>query len=75
MAVVGADADHLKTPEDVDACLAAGFSFFTVDPGDHVDSKADGARPEELRATVATLPWSELEQLPWADTCRACAKQ
>lgn len=58
---VGADADHLKTPEDVDACLAAGFSFFTVDPGDHVDSSADRADPDVLRASVAALPWSDLE--------------
>ncbi|MCG6927698.1 MAG: tagaturonate epimerase family protein [Acidobacteria bacterium] len=58
---VGADADHLKTPEDVDACLAAGFSFFTVDPGDHVDSTADGAGQKELRSAVAALPWTELE--------------
>jgi len=58
---VGADADHLKTPEDIDACLAAGFSFFTVDPGDHVDSSADSAGPEELRTAVAALPWKELE--------------
>jgi hypothetical protein len=58
---VGADADHLKTPEDVDACLAAGFSFFTVDPGDHVDSTADGAGPEELCAAVSALPWADLE--------------
>src|SRR5215211_8792373 len=28
----GADADHLKTAEDVDACVAAGYSFFTCDP-------------------------------------------
>ena len=27
---VGADADHLKTPADIDACLAAGYSFFTI---------------------------------------------
>src|SRR5688572_32109757 len=25
----GADADHLKTPEDVDRTAAAGFCFFT----------------------------------------------
>jgi len=58
---VGADADHLKTPEDIDACLAAGFSFFTIDPGDHVDSAADSADPEALRTAVAALPWAELE--------------
>jgi hypothetical protein len=58
---VGADADHLKTPEDIDACLAAGFSFFTIDPGDHVDPTADSAAPEALRAAVVGLPWSQLE--------------
>ncbi|MDR0416701.1 MAG: tagaturonate epimerase family protein, partial [Propionibacteriaceae bacterium] len=37
---VGADADHLKTTADIDACAAAGFVFFTLDPGDWVDSEA-----------------------------------
>ena len=37
----GADADHLKTTADIDACLAVGFSLFTIDPGEHVDSAAD----------------------------------
>ena len=40
---VGADADHLKTPADIDACAAAGFSFFTIDPGAHVNDRADSA--------------------------------
>lgn len=38
---VGADADHLKTTADVDQMAAAGFTFFTIDPSDHVDRKAD----------------------------------
>src|SRR5688500_2151626 len=33
----GADADHLKTPQDVDRTAAAGFCFFTIDPSDYVD--------------------------------------
>jgi len=37
----GADADHLKTHEDVDITADAGFVFFTIDPSDHVDQKAD----------------------------------
>ena len=36
----GADADHLKTPADVDRTAAAGFVFFTIDPSDHVDGQA-----------------------------------
>jgi len=42
----GADADHLKTFEDVDVTAASGFVFFTIDPSDHVDQHAgsyDGA--------------------------------
>src|SRR3954470_24517646 len=30
----GADADHIKTPEDARATAAAGFTFFTIDPSD-----------------------------------------
>src|SRR4051794_7241794 len=37
----GADADPLKTPADVDATAAVGFTFFTIDPSGHVDQKAD----------------------------------
>jgi len=44
----GADADHLKTPNDVDRTAAAGFCFFTIDPSDHVDGSADNYSPSEL---------------------------
>jgi hypothetical protein len=46
---LGADADHLKTPADIDACAAAGFSFYTIDPGAHVDGGADQADEAGLR--------------------------
>lgn len=39
--VMGADADHLKTNEDVDRTAAAGFVFFTIDPSGQVDPQAD----------------------------------
>ncbi|UCD30611.1 MAG: hypothetical protein JSV03_01675, partial [Planctomycetota bacterium] len=32
----GSDADHLKTPVDIDTCLEVGFTMYTFDPGDHV---------------------------------------
>jgi len=57
----GADADHLKTPADVDACVAAGYTFFTFDPGDHVDDAAEGADATGLRAMLDRLPWELLE--------------
>jgi tagaturonate epimerase len=56
----GADADHLKTTADVDACLAAGFSLFTIDPGEHVDSAADSAEAAALRGKLPGLPWGDL---------------
>jgi hypothetical protein len=61
---VGADADHLKTTADIDACAAAGFSFYTIDPGAYVDSAADEAPAEMLRQRVADLPWQTLESSP-----------
>jgi tagaturonate epimerase len=63
-AAVGADADHLKTPEDIDNCAAAGFTFFTIDPGAHVDSAADTADEAMLREKYAALPWAQLEISP-----------
>ncbi|MCD4686991.1 MAG: tagaturonate epimerase family protein, partial [Anaerolineae bacterium] len=57
----GADADHLKTPDDVDAFVAAGYSFFTVDPSEHVDNDADTDTEATLREKVAALPWKALD--------------
>ncbi|MGE5222594.1 MAG: tagaturonate epimerase family protein [Omnitrophica WOR_2 bacterium] len=57
---MGADADHLKTLEDIDGCLAAGFTFFTIDPGAFVDNRADTASQDELRELAEKLP-SELQ--------------
>jgi hypothetical protein len=61
---LGADADHLKTPADIDACVTEGFSFYTIDPGAHVDSEADTAAIETIKQKVAALRWSELESTP-----------
>ena len=53
----GADADHLKTPEDIDVCAAAGFTFFTFDPGAHVDTQAGEATDTKFSG----LPWADLD--------------
>jgi hypothetical protein len=53
---VGADADHLKTTADIDACLAAGYTFFTIDPGEHVDNSAETASLSDLRTAADRLP-------------------
>ena len=68
----GADADHLKAPDDLDLCAAAGFTFFTIDPGEYVDNEAATASPDALAAKFEALPWSALETSA-ADTRRAYA--
>ncbi|MCW5849690.1 MAG: hypothetical protein KIT87_06380 [Anaerolineae bacterium] len=58
---VGADADHLKTPDDIDICAAAGYSFYTFDPGAYVDSEVDEAPAEAVQRKVEGLAWDRLE--------------
>ncbi len=58
---VGADADHLKTDQHVLDCVAAGFTFFTFDPSEHVDDGAESADDAALAGKVAALPWARLE--------------
>jgi hypothetical protein len=48
----GADADHLKTPEDVDVTAQAGFTFFTIDPSAGVQNRADAMSESELAAEI-----------------------
>ena len=60
----GADADHLKTLDDVDLCTASGYTFFTIDPGEHVDDRAASLRGTELQAALEALPWDVLESSP-----------
>ncbi len=60
----GADADHLMTTEDIDLCVAAGYSFYTVDPGDYVDNEAHTAPKHVLDVKVQSLPWTVLDDSP-----------
>jgi hypothetical protein len=57
----GADADHLKTPKDIDECLTAGYTFFTFDPGAHVDPSADARSAAALSQSLDALPWAALD--------------
>ncbi len=57
----GADADHLKSLEHIDLCAAAGYTFFTIDPGDHVDNEAHTAPLAALNAKLEALPWADLK--------------
>lgn len=60
----GADADHLKTTADIDVYAAAGYTFYTIDPGEHVDNSANDAPPGELQQKVEALPWDVLDSNP-----------
>jgi tagaturonate epimerase len=60
---MGADADHLKTPEDVDVTAAVGFTFFTIDPSGNVDQQADNYDEATLRNRFAAVA----EHAPWFD--------
>jgi hypothetical protein len=57
----GADADHLKTPEDIKNTAAAGFTMFTLDPSDDVDQQADSydaaTLAEKFAAARDFAPW------------------
>lgn len=57
----GADADHLKTPADIDRCVAAGYTFFTIDPGEFVNNAAEDLPASELQTAFDALPWAALE--------------
>ncbi len=57
----GADADHVKEVAHVAPFAAAGYTFYTIDPSDHVDNEAQTDVLEILRQKAAQLPWSILE--------------
>lgn len=58
---VGADADHLKTPADIDVTAEVGFTFFTIDPSGFVDQQADNYDNATLSAKfIQARPWA-----PW----------
>ncbi|HVO75341.1 MAG TPA: tagaturonate epimerase family protein [Ignavibacteriaceae bacterium] len=55
-----ADADHLKTTEDIDMFVKAGFVMFTFDPGQFVNNDADNLNIKELTEVLKDYPWDEL---------------
>ena len=51
----GADADRLKTAQEVVAATEAGFTFFTFDASELVRREVDQLAPAALQAAVDTL--------------------
>lgn len=60
----GSDADHLKTTDYIDDCIAAGFIGFTLDPSEHVDNAAHTAPLLQLQTKYEALPWDALDSSP-----------
>lgn len=56
----GADADHVKVIADLAPFVAAGYTFYTIDPSDHVDNAAQHDDLAALREKAAGLPWDRL---------------
>jgi tagaturonate epimerase len=56
----GADADHVKEIADLPPFVAAGYTFYTIDPSDYVDNAAQTDSAETLREKVSRLPWDQL---------------
>jgi hypothetical protein len=60
----GADADHLKTPQDIERTAAEGFCFFTIDPSGEVDAHADDYSPQQVQDKFKAVA----DQVNWVGT-------
>ena len=58
----GADADHLKTTDDIDRYARVGFTMFTFDPSAFVVNEAARLSPAELRPRARQTETGELRQ-------------
>ena len=56
----GADADHLKTVDDLPPFVAAGYTFYTVDPGAFVDNAADTDQLSVLHEKAKGQYWDDV---------------
>jgi hypothetical protein len=56
----GADGDHLKTIQDIDMLVKAGYTQFTVDPGEYVNNDADILSEDKLKEILKSYPWDVL---------------
>lgn len=60
----GADADHLKTTDDIDRMVKAGYTMFTIDPSEYVVNEAMNMEIDELEESYRQLPWDDLDVQP-----------
>jgi tagaturonate epimerase len=57
----GSDADHLKTIDDIDLMVRAGFTMFTIDPGEYVVNEASTLPDDELSRRAERVAWNDLD--------------
>jgi hypothetical protein len=57
----GADADHMKTIDDIAPFVQAGYTFYTIDPSDHVDDTSEKDDLRTLEAKATALDWEMLQ--------------
>lgn len=57
----GADADHLKTVEDMKTFFDAGFTIFTVDPGEHVCKVEENSSENQLRESLKSFNFDSFQ--------------
>jgi hypothetical protein len=57
----GADADHLKSVDDFPPFVDAGYTLYTVDPGEHVDNAASTDPLAILKEKAKGLDWDRLQ--------------
>ncbi len=53
---VGCDADHLKKKVNIDSCVSAGFTFFTFDTGQYVNSDSQLMSLLPIKYKIEELP-------------------
>lgn len=54
----GADGDHLKEEDDIEAALANGMSMLTLDCSDYIHNNVESAASKEIRTQYEKLPQS-----------------
>jgi hypothetical protein len=52
----GADADHLKTKQDIAACFTAGYTWYTLDPSEYVNDLTGFKNTSQVKENVESLP-------------------
>ena len=70
----GADADHVKEVADLAPFVAAGYTFYTIDPSDYVDNEEQTDSLETLRQKAQALPWGQLNDSYDAMLGRYCTE-